>query len=83
MSIPTKITCYVSATVAMPAATVTAMANRGDFLDEIVDERSKQNPQFPDRVQAALEARRARRRRAVAARDRQPTRRTSARSATD
>jgi hypothetical protein len=59
------------------------MASRPDFLDEIVDERSKQNPQFPDHVRAALEARAARRKRAVAAQDRQPTRRTSARSPSD
>jgi hypothetical protein len=52
---------------AMPSATVTAMANRPDFLDEIVDERSTANPQFPDLVQAALEARAARRKLATEA----------------
>jgi hypothetical protein len=54
------------------------MANRPDFLNEIVDERSKANPQFPDLVQAALEARAARRN----SQTRQAaSRRTSARSA--
>jgi hypothetical protein len=59
------------------------MVNRRDFLDEIVDERSKQNPQFPDRVQAALEARAAQRKRMQPdGTDSQP-RPTSARSTSD
>ena len=72
MSITYQITSICQLVDAMPSATVTAMASRLDFLDEIVDERSKQNPQFPDHVRAALEARAARRKRAVAAQDRQP-----------
>jgi hypothetical protein len=50
----------------MPSATVTAMAKRADFLEEIVDERSKHNPEFPDLVRAALERRAARPEPAVA-----------------
>ena len=33
------------------------MANRRDFLDEIVDERSTRNPEFPELVEAALRRR--------------------------
>ena len=33
------------------------MAKRRDFLDEIVDERNKRNPVFPDLVEAALRRR--------------------------
>jgi ribosome-binding protein aMBF1 (putative translation factor) len=33
------------------------MANRRDFLDEITDERSARNPEFPDLVDAALRRR--------------------------
>lgn len=33
------------------------MANRPDFLDEIVDERSERNPAFPELVEAALRRR--------------------------
>ena len=33
------------------------MANRRDFLDEIVDERSTRNPEFPGLVEAALRRR--------------------------
>jgi ribosome-binding protein aMBF1 (putative translation factor) len=33
------------------------MAKRRDFLDEIVDERNKRNPEFPDLVEAALRRR--------------------------
>ena len=33
------------------------MANRKDFLDEIVDERSTRNPEFPELVEAALRRR--------------------------
>ena len=33
------------------------MANRRDFLDEIIDERSERNPEFPDLVEAALRRR--------------------------
>ena len=33
------------------------MANRQDFLDEIVDERSERNPEFPELVEAALRRR--------------------------
>jgi transcriptional regulator with XRE-family HTH domain len=33
------------------------MANRPDFLDEIVDERSERNPEFPDLVEAAVRRR--------------------------
>ena len=33
------------------------MANRRDFLDEIIDERSERNPEFPDLVDAALRRR--------------------------
>jgi ribosome-binding protein aMBF1 (putative translation factor) len=33
------------------------MANRPDFLDEIIDERSERNPEFPDLVEAALRRR--------------------------
>lgn len=33
------------------------MANRKDFLDELVDERSRQNPEFPALVEAALRRR--------------------------
>ena len=29
-----------------------------DFLDEVIDERSKRNPDFPEMVEAALKARR-------------------------
>jgi hypothetical protein len=43
------------------------MANRPDFLDETFDERSNQNPEFPDLVRAALERRAARPEPAVAA----------------
>jgi hypothetical protein len=59
------------------------MARHRDFLDEIVDERSKRNRQFPDLVQAALERRVARRKTDVAAKDRRPPGRASARSATE
>jgi hypothetical protein len=72
ISITFTITFYMPPIDAMLSATVTAMANRPDFLDEIVDERSKANPQFPDLVQAALEARAARRKRAIARQDRRP-----------
>ena len=34
------------------------MANRPDFIDEIVDERTERNPEFPDLVEAALRRRR-------------------------
>ena len=33
------------------------MAKRRDFPDEIVDERNKRNPEFPDLVEAALRRR--------------------------
>jgi ribosome-binding protein aMBF1 (putative translation factor) len=33
------------------------MAKRRDFLDEIVDERNRRNPEFPDLVEAALRRR--------------------------
>jgi ribosome-binding protein aMBF1 (putative translation factor) len=33
------------------------MANRPDFIDEIVDERSERNPEFPNLVEAALRRR--------------------------
>src|SRR5919204_6898264 len=33
------------------------MTSRNDFIDEIVDERSQQNPEFPDLVEAALRRR--------------------------
>lgn len=33
------------------------MADRRDFLDEIIDERSERNPEFPDLVEAALRRR--------------------------
>ncbi len=33
------------------------MANRRDFLDEIIDERSERNPEFADLVEAALRRR--------------------------
>jgi len=33
------------------------MANRRDFLDEIIDERSERSPEFPDLVEAALRRR--------------------------
>jgi ribosome-binding protein aMBF1 (putative translation factor) len=33
------------------------MANRPDFIDEIVDERTERNPEFPDLVEAALRRR--------------------------
>ena len=33
------------------------MAKRRDFLDEIVDEHNKRNPEFPDLVEAALRRR--------------------------
>ena len=33
------------------------MAKRRDFLDEIVDERNKRNPEFPDLVEAVLRRR--------------------------
>jgi ribosome-binding protein aMBF1 (putative translation factor) len=33
------------------------MANRRDFFDEIVDERTERNPEFPDLVEAALRRR--------------------------
>jgi ribosome-binding protein aMBF1 (putative translation factor) len=33
------------------------MANRKDFLDEIVDERSTRNTEFPELVEAALRRR--------------------------
>jgi ribosome-binding protein aMBF1 (putative translation factor) len=33
------------------------MARRKDFLDEIVDERSARNPEFPELVEAALRRR--------------------------
>ena len=33
------------------------MADRRDFLEEIVDERSERNPEFPDLVEAALRRR--------------------------
>ena len=33
------------------------MANRRDFLDEIIDERSARNAEFPDLVEAALRRR--------------------------
>lgn len=33
------------------------MAKRQDFLDELVDERSARNPEFPDLVEAALRRR--------------------------
>src|SRR6266508_5964864 len=38
-------------------AMVVRMASRRDFLDEIVDERTERNPEFPDLVQAALRRR--------------------------
>jgi hypothetical protein len=59
ISITFQITIYMPPIDAMPSATVTAMANRPDFLDEIVDERSKANPQFPDsfRLRSTLERR--------------------------
>lgn len=34
------------------------MTRRDDFVDEIVEERSQQNPEFPDLVEAALRRRR-------------------------
>jgi ribosome-binding protein aMBF1 (putative translation factor) len=34
------------------------VANRPDFLDEIIDQRSEQNAEFPDLVEAALRRRR-------------------------
>lgn len=33
---------------------MTMSADRRDFLDEIIDERRKRNPGFPDLVEAAL-----------------------------
>jgi ribosome-binding protein aMBF1 (putative translation factor) len=33
------------------------MPRRKDFLDEIIDARSEQNPEFPDLVEAALRRR--------------------------
>ena len=33
------------------------MASRPDFLDEIVDERTERNPEFPDLDEAALRRR--------------------------
>jgi ribosome-binding protein aMBF1 (putative translation factor) len=33
------------------------MANQREFLDEIIDERSERNPEFPDLVEAALRRR--------------------------
>jgi len=36
---------------------VTPVANRKDFLDEIVDERSARNADFPELVEAALRRR--------------------------
>lgn len=36
---------------------VITAADSRDFLDEIIDERSKQNPEFPDLVGSALERR--------------------------
>ena len=33
------------------------MTSGNDFIDEIVDERSQQNPEFPDLVEAALRRR--------------------------
>ena len=33
------------------------MAGRQDFLDEIVDERSERNPEFPELLEAALRRR--------------------------
>ena len=33
------------------------MANRKDFLDELVSERTKRNPEFPELVEAALRRR--------------------------
>lgn len=36
---------------------MTSVAGQRDFLDEIVDERSKQNPEFLELVQGALEHR--------------------------
>ncbi len=36
---------------------VKRMANRQDFLDEIVDERSARNAEFPELVEAALRRR--------------------------
>ena len=62
---------------------VAAVADRRDFLDEIVDERSKRNPEFLELVQVALKGRELRRGHATAAQDRRHTRRTSAGSATD
>jgi hypothetical protein len=35
----------------------TTRADRRDFLDEILDERREQNPEFPELVRAALERR--------------------------
>jgi hypothetical protein len=43
---------------------------RPDFLDEIVDERGRRNPEFPDLVEAALDRRTAPPERAVAAPER-------------
>jgi hypothetical protein len=60
------------------------VAKRRDFLDEIVDERSKQNPEFLDLAQAALERRAACPERAVAGHPGgRPIQGGSARSATD
>jgi hypothetical protein len=36
---------------------VITAAHSRDFLDEVIDERSKENPEFPDLVGAALERR--------------------------
>ena len=33
------------------------MVRRRDFLEELIDERTKKNPQFPELVQSALERR--------------------------
>src|SRR4029453_10437469 len=38
-------------------AIVRRMANRPDFIDEIVDQRSERNPEFPDLVEAAVRRR--------------------------
>jgi ribosome-binding protein aMBF1 (putative translation factor) len=35
----------------------TTVANRTDFLDELIEERSRQNPEFPGLVEAALRRR--------------------------
>jgi hypothetical protein len=46
------------------------LGDRQDFLDEIIDERGRRNPEFLDLVQAALDRRMARPERAVTAPER-------------